>query len=52
MNLLAELSERFAAALAGLVDDPGEFVALVRPSQDPKFGEFSGPCDPGNPPAR
>jgi arginyl-tRNA synthetase len=40
MNVLAELQQRFAAALAGLVDDPAECVSLVRPSQDPKFGDY------------
>jgi len=40
MNILAELQKRFSAALAGLVDDPAEFVQLVRPSQDPKFGDY------------
>ncbi len=40
MNILAELQSRFAAALAGLADDPREMAALVRPSQDPKFGDY------------
>ena len=40
MNILAELQKRFLAALAGMVDDPAELVQLVRPSQDPKFGDY------------
>ncbi len=40
MNILAELQSRFAAALEGMVDDPTELAALVRPSQDPKFGDY------------
>src|SRR6185295_4454911 len=40
MDILSELQDRFRAALAGLVDDPTELVALVRPAQDPKFGDY------------
>src|SRR6185295_13527242 len=40
MNILAELKKRFSAALAGQVDDAAELVELVRPSQDPKFGDY------------
>ncbi len=40
MNILAELQSRFAAALVNLVDDPREMAALVRPSQDAKFGDY------------
>jgi arginyl-tRNA synthetase len=40
MNILAELQNRFRAALAGLVDDPAELLSMVRPSQDPKFGDY------------
>jgi arginyl-tRNA synthetase len=40
MNILAELQNRFRAALAGLVDDPAELLLMVRPSQDPKFGDY------------
>src|SRR5271169_5714206 len=40
MNILAELQNRFRQALAGIVDDPMELLALVRPSQDPKFGDY------------
>ena len=40
MNILAELQTRFRAVLAGLAADADELVALVRPSQDPKFGDY------------
>jgi arginyl-tRNA synthetase len=40
MNILAELQHRFRAALAELVDDPAEFLAMIRPSGDPKFGDY------------
>jgi arginyl-tRNA synthetase len=40
MNILAELQNRFRTALQGLVDDPTDLLAMVRPSQDPKFGDY------------
>lgn len=40
MSILSELQDRFRAALAGLVDDPSELLAMVRPSQDAKFGDY------------
>ena len=40
MSILPDLKERFRNALTGLVDDPTEMVELVRPSQDPKFGDY------------
>jgi len=40
MNILAELQERFRAALVPLVDDPAELLAMIRPSGDPKFGDY------------
>ncbi len=40
MNILAELQNRFRKALAEMVDDPNEWVAMVRPAQDPKFGDY------------
>lgn len=44
MNILAELRSRFAAALEGWVDDPAPLVDLVRPSQDPRFGDYQANC--------
>jgi arginyl-tRNA synthetase len=40
MNILSELKSRFHAALAGLTDSPEEYLDQVRPSQDPKFGDY------------
>ncbi len=40
MNILAELQDRFRAALAGLVDDPTDLLAMIRQSGDPKFGDY------------
>ncbi len=44
MNILAELRGRFAAALTNLTDDPAPFAAMVRASQDPKFGDYQANC--------
>ncbi|MGD0653916.1 MAG: arginine--tRNA ligase [Thermoguttaceae bacterium] len=40
MNILTELKSRFRTALTGLIDSPDEFLDQVRPSQDPKFGDY------------
>ncbi len=40
MNILGELRNRFRAALTDLADDTTEFLAMVRPSQDPRFGDY------------
>ncbi len=40
MNLLRVLQQRFAPVLADYADDPAPFVAMVRPAQDVKFGDF------------
>jgi len=40
MNIIAELKSRFRAALTGLTDSPDEYLDQVRPSQDPKFGDY------------
>lgn len=40
MNLLRLLQQRFAPVLADYADDPAPFVAMVRPAQDAKFGDF------------
>ncbi len=44
MNLLAELRARFRAALAPMTDDVDELLAMIRPSQDPKFGDYQANC--------
>lgn len=40
MNILAELQHRFRAVLADLVDEPSDLLAMIRPSGDPKFGDY------------
>lgn len=56
MNILAELRSRFAVALsdlsspagnaidAGSSIDVGPFAAMVKPVQDPKFGDYQANC--------
>ena len=44
MNVLAELRRRFATALAEFTPDPAPFVAMVKPSQDTRFGDFQANC--------
>src|SRR5690606_4382013 len=44
MNLLGEIRSRFTTALATLTDDPGPFAEMVRPAQDPRFGDFQANC--------
>jgi arginyl-tRNA synthetase len=40
MNLLHLVQERFHTALTGLVPDPASYAAMVKPAQDPKFGDY------------
>src|SRR4051812_30458159 len=40
MNVLALLQERFAKALEGLAADPAKYAAMVKPTQDAKFGDY------------
>ena len=40
MNLNKVIAERFADALTAIGVDPEPYLGLVRPSQDPKFGDF------------
>jgi len=44
MNVLVELQRRFAQALTGLAAEPAELVKLVRPAQDPRFGDYQANC--------
>lgn len=44
MNVLLLLQERFAKALESLVEDPTPYAAMVRPSQDPRFGDYQANC--------
>jgi arginyl-tRNA synthetase len=40
MNLLHLVQERFHVALTGLVADSASYAAMVKPAQDPKFGDY------------
>lgn len=44
MNLLAELRQRFAAALESLEPGTGNLAEMVLPSQDSKFGDYQANC--------
>jgi len=44
MNILAELRRRFADVLKQWVDDPRELAEMVRPSQDPRHGDYQANC--------
>ena len=47
MNVLSLLRRRFSSALEGLVESEDDRVALaemVRPSQDPRFGDYQANC--------
>src|SRR5688500_16230293 len=44
MNLLQLLQQRFHQALAGLVSDPAPFVAMVKPAQDARHGDYQANC--------
>lgn len=44
MHLLIELRRRIAAALSGIADPTPELLDMVRPSQDPKFGDYQANC--------
>jgi arginyl-tRNA synthetase len=40
MNILHTLRQRFVPALAALVADPAPLLEMIRPAQDPKFGDY------------
>jgi arginyl-tRNA synthetase len=44
MNLLAQIQDRFRAALAGLVPDTEPYVAMIKAAQDPKHGDYQANC--------
>ncbi len=49
MNIAAELQTFFRAALAEMIegdraDELEELIAMVRPSQDAKFGDYQANC--------
>lgn len=40
MNILPELKSRFRCVLSELVEDPADLLAMIRPAQDAKFGDY------------
>lgn len=44
MNLLSELRNRFRPALADLSDDVKPLLDMIRPTQDPRFGDYQANC--------
>jgi arginyl-tRNA synthetase len=44
MNVLESLQGRLREALAGLAADPGPYAALLKPAQDPRFGDYQVNC--------
>ena len=44
MNILHQLQQRFALALADFTEDPTEFAAMIRPAADTRFGDFQANC--------
>jgi arginyl-tRNA synthetase len=40
MNILGVLRERFRQPLARLVESPDEYLEMIRPSQNPQFGDY------------
>jgi len=44
MNILAELKQRFRTSLSTFVDAPSDLLAMIRPAQDPRFGDYQANC--------
>lgn len=44
MSILQELKNRFQTALEPLTDDVAPLLAMIKSSQDPKFGDFQANC--------
>jgi arginyl-tRNA synthetase len=44
MNIQQQLQERLGQALAGLVPDAGPYVAMLKPAQDARFGDYQANC--------
>lgn len=44
MNLLSTIQHRFAAALTGLAPDAANYATLVKPAQNPEFGDYQANC--------
>jgi arginyl-tRNA synthetase len=44
MNLLSLIQDRFRAALKDLVSDPEPYIAMIKPTQDAKHGDYQANC--------
>ena len=44
MNLLHLIQDKFRDALHGLVADTEPYVAMIKPTQDPKHGDYQANC--------
>ena len=44
MNVPQQLQDKLAKALTGLVADPAPYAAMLKPAQDPKFGDYQANC--------
>jgi len=44
MNILAQIKNRFRTTLADIVDDPTDLLSMIRPAQDPRFGDYQANC--------
>jgi arginyl-tRNA synthetase len=44
MHLLHVIQDIFRQALTGMVADPEPYVAMVKPTQDPKHGDYQANC--------
>jgi arginyl-tRNA synthetase len=44
MTPLQTLQDRLRTALTGFVEDPAPYVAMVKPTQDPKHGDYQANC--------
>ena len=44
MNVLSELRDRFRVVLEPMVDEPGNLLDMIRPAQDPRFGDYQANC--------
>ncbi len=44
MNILATLREKFRPALTSLTEHADELLEMIRPAQDPRFGDYQANC--------
>jgi len=44
MNPLTQIQDKFRSALAGLTADVEPYVAMVKPAQDPRHGDYQANC--------